>query len=336
MHGVGDRIDEALIGVGREVDGDGGAGRDGGGDLDVEHHLAVGARGGGGRVFAAVDRDGGDAGRGEAERLEVGGEIGRAITAAELDEPDGLACAAGVGGELIELGDLDGGEGWIGRGGARPHASSAAGDAKVGLGLGPVVETEHGFDVALELGGQVDAALAHAVQGAVDRLLVERDGKGLLHLRDGAAEVQDAVAGLRVAVGDGEAELRGEGAHQLDGGGVGSVLLPVGGAREPEAAEIGGGQRFFALDDDRDGDLAAWRGWFGGGRLDLRRLRGGGLFAAGQKESRLGGEARRGAFAGGPWGGLLCGSDHVACSCCRPHVAGWLRHHRRPICGWRA
>ena len=38
-----------------------------------------------------------------------------------------------------------------------------AGDAKVGAGLGTVVEAENGFDVTDELGGEIDAAFAHAI-----------------------------------------------------------------------------------------------------------------------------------------------------------------------------
>ena len=53
----GDGVDEALVGVGREVDDDLGAGRDGGRHFDVEHDFAVGAVGVAGGVLAAVYRD---------------------------------------------------------------------------------------------------------------------------------------------------------------------------------------------------------------------------------------------------------------------------------------
>ena len=72
MDGGGDGVDEALVGVGGEVDDDVGAGRDGGGDFDVEHDFAVGAVGVGGAVFASVDGDGGDRGGLLAEGFEVG------------------------------------------------------------------------------------------------------------------------------------------------------------------------------------------------------------------------------------------------------------------------
>ena len=48
VDGGGDGVDEALVGVGGEVDDDLGAGSDGGGDFDVEHDFAVGAVGVGG------------------------------------------------------------------------------------------------------------------------------------------------------------------------------------------------------------------------------------------------------------------------------------------------
>src|SRR5216683_1568109 len=82
VDGVADGVDEALVGVGGEVDGDVGAGRDGGGDLDVEHDFAVGAVGVGGGVLGAVDRDCGDLGCLLAEGLEVGGEIGGPVASA--------------------------------------------------------------------------------------------------------------------------------------------------------------------------------------------------------------------------------------------------------------
>ena len=41
-----------------------------------------------------------------AEGFEVGGEVGGSVAAAELDDADGLARGGGVGGELVELGDL--------------------------------------------------------------------------------------------------------------------------------------------------------------------------------------------------------------------------------------
>ena len=45
MDGRGDCVDEALIGVRREIDSDLRGWRDGTGDFDVEFHFAVGAAG---------------------------------------------------------------------------------------------------------------------------------------------------------------------------------------------------------------------------------------------------------------------------------------------------
>ncbi len=44
-------------------------------------------------------------------------------------------------------------------------------DAKVGLGLRPVVEAEDGYDIALKLGWKIDAALADPVGYAVEGLV---------------------------------------------------------------------------------------------------------------------------------------------------------------------
>ena len=43
-----------------------------------------------------------------AESLEVGGDVGGAVAAAELDDADGLPGCGGAAGKLIELADLDG------------------------------------------------------------------------------------------------------------------------------------------------------------------------------------------------------------------------------------
>ena len=54
-----DRVEEPGIGIGREIDDDLGAGRDRPGDLDVQHHLAVGSIGRARRmVLSMVDRYG--------------------------------------------------------------------------------------------------------------------------------------------------------------------------------------------------------------------------------------------------------------------------------------
>src|SRR5882757_6665198 len=101
VDGGGDGVDEALVGVGGEVDDDFSAGCYGGGDFDVEHDFAVGAVGVGGGVFCAVDRDCGYGGGFLAEGFEVGGEVGGLVASSQFDDADGLAGGGGVGGELI-------------------------------------------------------------------------------------------------------------------------------------------------------------------------------------------------------------------------------------------
>ena len=59
---------------------------------------------------------------------------------------------------------------------------------------------------------------------------------------------------------DCEAVLLGEGADELDGGGVGAVRLAVLGAGETLFAEATGGlERLPAFDEDRDGEALAER-----------------------------------------------------------------------------
>ena len=90
----GDRVDEPLIGVVREVHDDLRTGRDRTDDLDVEHHLAVGVLIGAGEVVAppTLDRDHGVAASSRG-RLEVLVELLLGEPAAELDDRHRLAGA---------------------------------------------------------------------------------------------------------------------------------------------------------------------------------------------------------------------------------------------------
>src|SRR5258708_23398145 len=83
MHRLGNRVQKAAVGVGGEIDGDRRSRCHGADDLDIEHHLAIGAVGvAGRRVGAAIDRDGAHRRcRREAQLLKVGGDIGGAAAA---------------------------------------------------------------------------------------------------------------------------------------------------------------------------------------------------------------------------------------------------------------
>ena len=60
----GDRIEETLIRIGREIDGDLRCRSDRAGDLDIQHHLAIrAARIAGRLVLPVVDRDRGNLGQ---------------------------------------------------------------------------------------------------------------------------------------------------------------------------------------------------------------------------------------------------------------------------------
>ena len=63
MDSAADGIDEALVGIRREVDNNLCPRGDGGGDFDIEHHLAVRAACVAWSVLAFVDRDRGHLGR---------------------------------------------------------------------------------------------------------------------------------------------------------------------------------------------------------------------------------------------------------------------------------
>ncbi len=77
VHGLGDRVQEPLRRIGREVHHDLRCGRNSAGDFDVEHHLAVGPVGASGRSVARlVNRHARDHRRwSHAQRGEVGIQV---------------------------------------------------------------------------------------------------------------------------------------------------------------------------------------------------------------------------------------------------------------------
>ena len=95
----------------------------------------------------------------------------------------------------------------------------------MGLGLWPVIETEDGDYGVDQRCRQMDAALANAVLNSVDRLLLEHDAEGLLHVGGGAGKPDGAArerGGIRF---DLQVELASEGADQRNSRGVGGMLL---------------------------------------------------------------------------------------------------------------
>ena len=107
VHRAADRIDEALVGVGREVDNNLCARGDGRRDFDIQHHLAVRAVGVAGRVLAFVHRNRGHLGRGLSQSFEVGGKIRGAVATAQLDDADGLPGGGCPWGKLVKLAHLN-------------------------------------------------------------------------------------------------------------------------------------------------------------------------------------------------------------------------------------
>ena len=112
-------------------------------------------------------------------------------------------------------------------------ACGAVDDAEVWFGLRAIIEAEDGLDRTDQLGGQTDAALADAIDTAFESFLRQGDGKGLLHRSNRPAELDGAPLRLGCVFLDGEPELLGKGAHQLDGGRIRGVLLAILGAGEP-------------------------------------------------------------------------------------------------------
>lgn len=107
VDGGAESILKTARGVGGEVNGQRCAVCDGPGNLDVEHHFSIGAVGGGGTIVGVIDEDGADRRNAEVEAMEVLLEVGRPVATAQFDDPDGLAVTVGIGGKVIQRGDLE-------------------------------------------------------------------------------------------------------------------------------------------------------------------------------------------------------------------------------------
>ena len=258
VHRAADGIDEALVGIGCEVDNDLCPRGDGSRDFDIEHDLAIRAVRVAGRVLALVHRDSSYRGRRLAQSFEVGGEVRGAIAATQLDDADGLAGGRRTLGKLVKLAHLNRGvrgAGCAGVGAGEASRSARSGvdggtqDTEVRLGLGTIIEPEDRLNRTGQLGGQMDAAFTNAIGVAVKNLLREGDAKGLLHGSDRSGELDGAALGLWRAFFDCQPELFRESAHQFDRRRIGGVLLAILGAREAVFAQAFGIERTLAPDD---------------------------------------------------------------------------------------
>jgi hypothetical protein len=142
MHRRGDGIEEALVGVGREVNRDLRPGRDGADHFDIEQHLAIGAVRIAHRLVAgAVHRDRGHARRGTDFQLaEIGGEVGGLVSASQFDYGDRLPRSASRRREVVELGHR---RGRVGSVAGRPRSDAFHVPPKARPRLRTRVEAEH-------------------------------------------------------------------------------------------------------------------------------------------------------------------------------------------------
>ena len=215
-----------------EIDHDLGPWGDRAGDLDVEHHLAVGAvLGRNARVvrvvLCTVGGDGLDRRLGNAEAaqvlLEIRLKVVRVEPAAELQQADALAGAVQVGREVIDLGQLWGEERDDGRlvEGGRMRVSDPP------LDQPPVVQAGHDCDDAGEFGGDLDLADPAPVGVAgllgVEHLELGAEGRG--YVFDGPLDDDHPLAGL--GLDDAEVMGLGELDHLVDVGGIGAVSRDV-------------------------------------------------------------------------------------------------------------
>src|SRR5262249_52973031 len=100
----GDRVKEAAIGVGREVDDDLRPRCYGPGHFDVEHDFSIGTPGISSRlVGASVHPDIDHSWQGNAKLAKVGLKIGRTEPTAQFNQSNGLSLTIQMGRKFIEL-----------------------------------------------------------------------------------------------------------------------------------------------------------------------------------------------------------------------------------------
>ena len=195
---LAERVQEAGVGVGREVHDQARPRGQCTGDLDVQQHLAVGAvRVGAGRVHPAVHPDPAHRRPGDAQPGEVGVELGLGVAAAELEDRQGLAGAVQAVRKAVHGAELERGE---------AHRTRRGGGAEPGSGLRPVVQTEDGGDHPVQLSRH--AELAGAVP--VADLFAARAPAG-----DGLQRRTEDPAQHRHGAGDPDPPGRGVGADHL-------------------------------------------------------------------------------------------------------------------------
>ena len=234
----------------------------------------------------------------------------------------------GVGGELVECGDLRRGEGAAARVG-RDAAflflwGQGSRDAEVWGGLGSIVETEDGFDQAFERLRDVDLALAHAVGVRAVLLLPEGDAEGLFELHARAGELQGSRFQLRGGGLDGETELFREALDGLDRGGIRAELRAELGAAYAGLPELRGVDRLPATHQNGDGKRTAGAldGGCAGKEVGRRQ---GAAGAAGENNARDRGWRW--------WGGAAGGSGGFAGTCLGRHGGGGLSCGVAERCG---
>ena len=190
VHRGRDGVDEALVGIGREVDDELRPRRDGAGYLDVEHHLAILVRIRTRGVRAAIDADRGHTRRGQPEAREVGVQIALAEPATELDEPHRLARAGHSGGKAVSRRDL---ERRVRRCVGRWYLG-----ADVGLRLRTLIDPERAGDHSVQPPGDGQGSLPSAV-GAGGRVLQQLEvlrAKGPRHRIDRSAQLHRPAPGI--------------------------------------------------------------------------------------------------------------------------------------------
>ena len=196
MHGSCDRVQKAGVRVVGEVDDDLRRGCDRSGHFNIQHHLAVRpVRISGWTVAAVADRNRRYGWRlGEVKLLPVIRQIGRVISAAQLDQRDTFSRAIFIRGKVVERGDLRRRVRFSLRLRGGTDATGSAPPTKMRLRLRTIIQAKDALDHILQFRRKLDRASTSAILAARVVILFQFDAERLIHRSHGSGK-NDGPAG---------------------------------------------------------------------------------------------------------------------------------------------
>ena len=197
MDGGRQRVEKALVGVGREIKGDLRGGSYGADNFDIEFHFAVRAvRTAGGGIRAAINGDNSDFGLRNFEAGEIFCEVGGIVSSAQFQDSHTLARAVRAGRKIVSLRDNQRSVRNVC--GFRAHCAGCIvifAAAEMSLRLRAVIEAEDAFDDAFERGGDLKCAGAAAVVALCVLVTAQLHAESFAESSHGAAQKNGAARG---------------------------------------------------------------------------------------------------------------------------------------------